>query len=73
MKEKRIDVYLAKASSYFLLLLGFGGAFLNEVLKEEARMVVAVTAGPVSVILLMEVARLYRKADNLSRKLKRKS
>ena len=73
MKEKRIDIYLAKASSYFLLLVGFGGAFLNEILQDEPRMIVVITAFIFCLIVTASVVRLYAKAEALSKKSKKRS
>jgi len=67
MKEKRVDVYLAKAGFCQLLVIGFGGSFLTE-LVNDARPTIAIISAAFTIISAIPLYRYYVKASHLSKK-----
>jgi len=71
MKEKRVDVNLAKAGFYQVIFYGFGGTLLTELMKyKDARPDILMCSGVLTVGLVLVVSHFYRKASRLSKRKK---
>jgi len=71
MKEKRVDIYLAKAGFYQLLFLGTGGAAFTEAMQDTPRIEILYITCLFSAVFVALVFRYYLKADSLSKKSKK--
>ena len=72
MKEKRVDVALAKAGFYQVMFYGFGGTFLTQLIAYpdiKIRSLIGSALGTLALVIV--VYRFYAKATRLSRKSKR--
>jgi hypothetical protein len=72
MKEKRVDIYLAEAGWGIMMLIGFGGTFLNEIIDDEPRLIVELSTSIPSIIAIVIARRQVSKARSLTKKSKRK-
>lgn len=71
MKEKRVDVYLAKGGFYQVMFYGFGGAFLTELVQyPSADIRVLIISAPVTLALAVTVYRFHNRATRLTNRKK---
>jgi hypothetical protein len=59
MKEKRVDVLLSVASFIQLLFLGFGGAFVSELIKDKSEEGILYWSSFFALIFLICIIYLY--------------
>jgi hypothetical protein len=74
MKEKRVDVYLAKAGFFQVMFYGFGGAFLAGLMDyRNAEFKNLLGSGLATLACAVVVYHYYAKATRLSKKIKHKT
>jgi hypothetical protein len=73
MREKRVDIYLAEAAIYHVVLIGFGTAFLREIFQEAPRWHIVIFSGVLSIIFFIVVRERIIKAKIITRKSKKRS
>ncbi len=59
MKEKRIDVLLSVVAFIQFLFLGFGGAFINELIKNQSDTTILYWSSFFTLIFLISIIYLY--------------
>ena len=72
MKEKRVDVYLAEAGYYHMVFIGFGGAFLNEIIQNDPRWMIVICSGLATIGLFVIIRTRFKKALSLTKKKRNK-
>ena len=68
-----MDILLAEAGLYHVPLIGFGGAFLNELRQNEPSRLVEFGSGLSFILLFFIVRNRIIKAQALAKKAKKKS
>jgi hypothetical protein len=72
MKEKRVDICLAKAGFHQMIVLGFGGSLFTELLNfGTARPKVLIVSASITMASALMILRFYSKASHLARKIKK--
>jgi hypothetical protein len=69
MKEKRVDYYLALASLFQILTIGFGSAFFTELIKEDPNEIVLYPTFTIAVVCAFGAFVYYSHANKLTKKL----
>lgn len=73
MKEKRVDICLAKAAFWQVIFFGFGGTLMSELIKlNQARRHVVLTCLVVICLSVLLLVKEYSKASRISKKSKHK-
>lgn len=67
MKEKRVDVYLASASFFQLIFLGFGGTFAAELIKNQPSDSILLMSSLFAFILTFIIAYIYTQVFYLTK------
>jgi len=72
VKGKKVDIYLARAELFQLLLIGAGGALFAELIQDNVRLIVVCPTLLISLLSTRLIYFSYSKAHSIARKSKKR-